>query len=1099
MPSLELLTSASAARLMDEAVSRTLALARGDARVVVVAPTVRLLDALRRAVLAGSGSGGVVANVTLLHHRALAAAALDLAYLHGLRPAPPPRLLGELESEAILRRALEGLPKTSALRELCAQRPRFVPSLLRTITELREARARPAALKEHEDLAALLAAHDRLLSASAPDAVDAAGHALAGAESLRALAGASLLPWTHLVHHGSYELVGTQSALVDALARAVPTVVLAPSGPGPAHATSRAALARWPAVPAAPLDPGASTLVDVAALFDEDGAPRFLPPEGAVSAWHVRGARAEAELAARLAADAHLNRGVPLEDIAVVARSLEPFAAHLRAAFDAQGVPFTTSATEPLLRHPWAQALLALVESLATGLPRRATMELLRSPWAILRDKTHDPRDVTPDLWDEWTLRAGIVRGVEALAQDALAWHEADLAEQARRRETTVEELAARAWALTRARRLRALADVAQRLEQERLTWRACRTHAEHARFVRGLVDRWLAAPTDALGARVGDAALEPVDELARLDAWSVEATTSADAVRSLLERAWRGAAMPIRPRDGGVRVLSAMPARALPFRVVVLLGLNQGSFPRRPRHDPFLGDDARRDLRASAPSLGVKSEARREERELLALLLGSATEVLHVTWQRADENGKARTPSLFLREIARVAGGRPDVTALTHRDAADAPLGRQLPLTAVAGHPAQAARQVRERFGTSPFRDALLEAAERRHRRRAVRAIAEGTGRLDAALDDALETLGLLESFEIAKDPAARAQALSFDGLLGPGVVPVPERLSASSLQLFGSCALHWLFERGLGIEERDEEADELSLDDRDMGVLVHSALEALNLHAMSHGGDPRHLATPQGLAALRGQWERGLSALAGARREHAPLLWDSVSRRWLSALERFAAADASRLARAGARVLAAEMSLSAVVTVRHDGRSVELPLAGRVDRILRTSEGLRVEDYKSSRDVHRHADKAAVLKGHRLQGLAYRLLGLAWAKDNGLGETVDVSFVAVHPDVEPVAESRLDLAGFDASWSETLVVLEQALRSGAFALKKNGCDGCAFTAACRRDHGPTRGRLAQVEEMRDYADLSRKHTKLASLRAVRESAAALPDEEEP
>ena len=38
----------------------------------------------------------------------------------------------------------------------------------------------------------------------------------------------------------------------------------------------------------------------------------------------------------------------------------------------------------------------------------------------------------------------------------------------------------------------------------------------------------------------------------------------------------------------------------------------------------------------------------------LLALLLGAARERIDISWQRADESGRSRTPSLALREVAR-------------------------------------------------------------------------------------------------------------------------------------------------------------------------------------------------------------------------------------------------------------------------------------------------------------------------------------------------------------------------------------------------------------------------------------------------------------
>ena len=108
------------------------------------------------------------------------------------------------------------------------------------------------------------------------------------------------------------------------------------------------------------------------------------------------------------------------------------------------------------------------------------------------------------------------------------------------------------------------------------------------------------------------------------------------------------------------------MQARGLTFRWVALLGMHSGSFPRAPRADPILPDPARQRLReATGKPLPVKSEADAEERLLLSLLLGAAGKALRVSWQRADERGREKAPSLTLREVSRLALGRPDLAGL--------------------------------------------------------------------------------------------------------------------------------------------------------------------------------------------------------------------------------------------------------------------------------------------------------------------------------------------------------------------------------------------------------------------------------------------------
>ncbi len=1126
MAGIELLTSPCAARLENAMVARVRDLAASGERVALVAPSSGLLDRARHALLRATERAdiAVVAGVDFLHHRSLATRLIERAYLLGLADAPAPRLLSRLETDAIVREAIASLPAGARLRQFHARRPRSASSIARTLGELREALVEPAALAREmdSDLAAIHAAHEALLARmlSERHATDAAGHAALATAAAGALARAGALPWTALVHHGGYDLVGAQAALVSAVAAALPTTVLAPGGAGPAHETSRAGLARWPgkAAVARPLDsPHAPpTLVDTEALFDEEAsvtAGTLRLPDGApVEAFHVRGARAEIDLAARLCAEAHVARGVPLREIAVIARSLEPVAGLLEEAFGAHGVPFTTSASAPLAREPWAQAARALLESLASGLPRPRVIEFLRSPFARISDKAPGSAaaDITPDLWDEWTRAAGVVRGAGAMREDVLAWHEAAIDDEARRRGTPAETLREEPRVQRRATRIRVLGAIADQLATEAAAWEACRTHAEHATWLRGLIGRWLREPATPRADRARQAMLGAIEDIERLDAiarapGAAAPAPDAAAVLALLGAALEDAALAMGETDGsGVRVLSAMPARAIPFREVVLIGLNQGAFPRRPRHDPFLRDAERARLREAipAPALGVKAEARDEERQLLALALGAATDRLHVIWQRASDEGAVRAPSIFLRELARVTLGSPDLDALVARKRETPELRRRLPLTAVAGHPALMAREFRERFGRATMRDVLIEASERRQRRRSIEAIARHAGRLDAVLDDALSASARLDAFDLESDPAARARHLAHDALLGPDALPLPAAISASSLQAFGACALRWFFERGLHIEQRDEEPDDLAVGADELGVCVHAVLEAVQLHAIAQGGDPAALASPEGLAILRREWKRAVDDLAGARRAHAPLAWDGLSELWLATLERFVREDARRLADAGARVIAAESDLRHDITLEHDGRAFTLPLKGRVDRILETPDGWRVEDFKTSRKVDGHVERRFMLQGIKLQGLAYWLLARAWSAEREhprakRGEAdIAVAFVPVHPKADAFEPAILAAAELESSWTETLAVIEATWRGGAFAFKKGTCRWCAFTAACRRDHPPTRERVRAAPEWRDYLDLAGKTTKRLTLESVRDALGGAADE---
>lgn len=115
--------------------------------------------------------------------------------------------------------------------------------------------------------------------------------------------------------------------------------------------------------------------------------------------------------------------------------------------------------------------------------------------------------------------------------------------------------------------------------------------------------------------------------------------------VRALL--AGRLAGRPTRAnfRTGTLTVCTMVPMRSVPHRVVCLVGLDDGVFPRFNRPD---GDDAL----ARAPMTGER-DIRSEDRQLLLDAVCAATETLVITYTGNDEHtGHPRPPAVPLSEL---------------------------------------------------------------------------------------------------------------------------------------------------------------------------------------------------------------------------------------------------------------------------------------------------------------------------------------------------------------------------------------------------------------------------------------------------------------
>ncbi|MFD2029074.1 exodeoxyribonuclease V subunit gamma [Promicromonospora aerolata] len=138
--------------------------------------------------------------------------------------------------------------------------------------------------------------------------------------------------------------------------------------------------------------------------------------------------------------------------------------------------------------------------------------------------------------------------------------------------------------------------------------------------------------------------------------------------VRALL--ADRVAGRPTRSnfRTGTLTVATLVPMRSVPHRVIALLGLDDGVFPRVGITD---GDD----VLAREPRTGER-DPRSEDRQLFLDAILAATETLVVTYSGADEySGQERPPAVPLGELldaldetAHTPDGRPVSQAATVR-----------------------------------------------------------------------------------------------------------------------------------------------------------------------------------------------------------------------------------------------------------------------------------------------------------------------------------------------------------------------------------------------------------------------------------------------
>jgi exodeoxyribonuclease V gamma subunit len=121
--------------------------------------------------------------------------------------------------------------------------------------------------------------------------------------------------------------------------------------------------------------------------------------------------------------------------------------------------------------------------------------------------------------------------------------------------------------------------------------------------------------------------------------------------LRALLADRLRGRPTRANFRTGHLTICTLVPMRSVPHRVVCLLGLDDGVFPRKAPRD---GDD----LLLDDPHIGER-DARTEDRQLLLDALMAATERLIVTYTGKDERTNLpRPPAVPVGELLDVIDG---------------------------------------------------------------------------------------------------------------------------------------------------------------------------------------------------------------------------------------------------------------------------------------------------------------------------------------------------------------------------------------------------------------------------------------------------------
>lgn len=358
-------------------------------------------------------------------------------------------------------------------------------------------------------------------------------------------------------------------------------------------------------------------------------------------------------------------------EIAVLAPDIDPYRPHIEAVFGGLGgsrayIPYALADLSPLAGEPLAEVFLRLLALPDSRLGVSEVLDLVATP-ALAAAAGLDGAGI--ERLRLWLAEAGARWGLDpdhrarhdAPADDAYTWRFALdrlLLGHASGADDDIDGVAP--WPELEGSALDALDALIRVLRvlarHERLLGRAM-TPAQWRDVLFGLLDALL--PQDPRA----PAEQRAIERLRRhIDAFATSAREAGfddavppDVARAYFQQALSDSDTRAPLLTGGVSFARMVPMRLIPFRVICLLGMDDGDYPRR---DPVGGlNRMAMELTTPARRHGDRS-VREDDRFLFLQLFASAGEAFHISWLGADpRDGSAREPSVLVSELLDAAG----------------------------------------------------------------------------------------------------------------------------------------------------------------------------------------------------------------------------------------------------------------------------------------------------------------------------------------------------------------------------------------------------------------------------------------------------------
>lgn len=805
--------------------------------------------------------------------------------------------------------------------------------------------------------------------------------------------------------------------------------------------------------------------------------------------------------------------GYTMEEIGVIARSLDPYTDTIKKIFQENAIPFATSAQEPIEKYPLVKVIQQILLLKREDFYRPMVIELLGSPYFRMPPCAPGGLIPRPDLWDMLSRRLGI-RGDISCWLSRLAQAKGMLQEctkgdsdtqlhflhsQERNRDGSDlfsnNEQTGRYIPIPAAQ-IELLENILRALSHDLSSLPEEASWAMMGQKITHLLRSYIHIPAEGMNPEDQERDLLLLDKigellhaLCALDCLGEEVTR--DQFIDTFIDACRQEALPIGLKNGrGVRVLDAMSARGVPFRALFVLGLNEKVFPRAISEEPFLRDHVRRRLSEVLGNvIPEKLRGFDEERLLFSFLLNAARERLYLLYERSDEAGKPRVQSHYLMDILQTLKG---ILPLT-KESGESPV-----------HEIYVPRSITEKLCKQEI--SLLTPKEVGIRMALDRM--NPTNLKDAfninrdVFDRSQSALGLMEGYHSRLTP--------YDGVVGDMATWWNEAacrgFSPTMLETFGMCPFKFFMGKILELESLEEPETAEMIAAVDLGSLYHNILRDFYHALMEKGYFTAKTKGQDPIELLQSIVRKYFTGIEQQIPIPYPIVWEIEKEEILALLTRFITWDLEQIKQTGFAPTYLERTvklspqndvLKLIPEHFKEGDTSRITFKGKIDRIDMKQAGdtasYRVIDYKSGRFFKENLMREAI-RGQKLQLPFYVIMAEHILSEEikkgriskGQARLDEASFVYVAEHAEKKTGemspqmkiiNRDEWMNCKEPYWETLREFLKIIREGIFPVSPGEdtrkCEWCEFATICRRSHQPLRFRLEHDARLRKYREI--------------------------